>query len=145
MEDVTRCTGISTFPYCLKVFLNLWTRPMDLSCRGSTSAGSYPGSPLCSCDWCVGLDCGFSCGGWGFGRCASLQKVEVDSQRWPVGGDRDRRRAQQQNAAGGSRTLTPTSNGRVAANRCSVPWFKMRCIIILSLTSSLLLWCLPTG
>lgn len=26
-----------TFPYCLKVFLNLWTRLIDLSCNGSGS------------------------------------------------------------------------------------------------------------
>lgn len=145
MEDVTRCKGIITFPYCLKVFLNLWTRPMDLSCRGSTSAASSPASPFCSCDWGVELDCGSSCGGWGFGRCAALLKAEVDSQRWPVGGGSDRRRTQQQNAAGGVGTVMPTSNGRAAANRCSVPWFRIRCIIILFLTSSLLLWRLTTG
>lgn len=29
-----------TFPYCLKVFLNLWTRLIDLSCNGSGSEES---------------------------------------------------------------------------------------------------------
>lgn len=29
-----------TFPYCLKVFLNLWTRLIDLSCNGSGSEAS---------------------------------------------------------------------------------------------------------
>lgn len=148
MEDVMRCTGISTFPYCLKVLLNLWTRPMDLSCRGSTSTASGSASSFrTSCVWGVELDCGSSCGGWCFGWCAALLEAEVDSQRWPVGGGSDRRRTQQQNATGGSGTVTPTSNGRAAATLRRVPLLRMRCIIIIfssSSSSSSLLWLLNT-
>lgn len=42
--DVTKCTGIMTFPYCLKVLLNLCMRPIDWSCSGSDS--SCPGTAL---------------------------------------------------------------------------------------------------
>lgn len=41
MQEFSRCTGIITLPYCLKVLLNLWARPMDWSWRGSVS--SCPG------------------------------------------------------------------------------------------------------
>ena len=54
---------------------------------------------------------------------AALLKAEVESQCWPVGGGDvgDRRRAQQHNAAAGSGKVMPTSNGRTAAIRHSVP------------------------
>ncbi len=50
--EVSRWTGITTLPYCLKVFLNLWMRLMDLSCRGSGS--SCPGWSLLLFLWEAG-------------------------------------------------------------------------------------------
>ena len=147
MEEVTRCTGIITFPYCLNVLLNLWIRPMDLSCSGSISRLSSPGrvgppvpepaepaSPAPTawgaCAWVCGGGWASSSLGCCLGCCTARLATETDSCRWEPAARRGERSTQQQSGPRRSEPEKCTDRPRIADTCRKTWWERTRCIIL---------------